>query len=81
MGTKTISIDLEAYEALRFLGGLGEEGVVASAHVVCELLAGAECANDPGREKTRVAALLSALPVAWPNDRFPPAYASLLGCE
>jgi tRNA(fMet)-specific endonuclease VapC len=62
-----------------FLEGLGEEEVAVSAHVVCELLAGAECADDPGRERARVETLLRALPVAWPDDRFPPAYASLLG--
>lgn len=62
-----------------FLEGLGEEEVAVSAHVVCELLAGAECADDPGRERSRVETLLRALPVAWPDDRFPPAYASLFG--
>jgi len=49
-----------------------------SVHVVCELRAGAELSRQALREHEALDQLLSGLLVAYPDDRFAPAYARLL---
>jgi predicted nucleic acid-binding protein len=49
-----------------------------SVHVVCELRAGAELSRRPLREHEALDQLLSGLAVAYPDERFAPAYARLL---
>lgn len=49
-----------------------------SVHVVCELRAGAELSRQTLREHESLDQLLSGLLVAYPDDRFAPAYARLL---
>ena len=49
-----------------------------SVHVVCELRAGAELSRRPLQEHETLERLLSGLLVAYPDDRFAPAYARLL---
>jgi predicted nucleic acid-binding protein len=54
------------------------ETLGVSVHVVCELRAGAEMARRPLKEHAALDQLLAGLLVAWPDARFPPAYARLL---
>ena len=49
-----------------------------SVHVACELRAGAELSRRALREHEALDRLLSGLLVAYPDDRFAPAYARLL---
>jgi len=49
-----------------------------SVHVMCELRAGAELSRQTLREHESLDQLLSGLLVAYPDDRFAPAYARLL---
>jgi len=49
-----------------------------SVHVVCELRAGAELSRRALQEHEALDQLLSGVLVAYPDDRFPPAYARLL---
>ncbi len=60
------------------LDRLAEEELAVSVHVACELYAGAELADDPEVERTRVASLLKALQVVHTGDRFAPLYGALL---
>ena len=60
------------------LDRLAEEELAVSVHVACELYAGAELADDPELERTRVASLLKALQVVHTGDRFAPLYGALL---
>jgi predicted nucleic acid-binding protein len=48
-----------------------------SSHVVCELRAGAELARRPLHEHEVIDRLLDGLAVAYPDERFAPAYARL----
>lgn len=52
--------------------------LAVSMHVVCELRAGAELCRKPLREHEALDRLLSGLLVAYPDDRFAPAYGRLL---
>ena len=52
--------------------------LTTQCHVACELYAGAELADDPELERTRVASLLKALQVVHTGDRFAPLYGALL---
>jgi tRNA(fMet)-specific endonuclease VapC len=65
-----------AFDALESLDDTELLGV--SVHVVCELRAGAELARKPIKEHEELDRLLSGLVVAYPDDRFAPAYARLL---
>ena len=65
-----------AFEQLEALDP--REVLAVSAHVVCELRAGAELARRPLQEHEGVDQLLSGLLVAYPDDRFAPAYGRLL---
>lgn len=49
-----------------------------SAHVTCELRAGAELSRHALREHEALDQLLSGLQVVYPDDRFAPMYARLL---
>ncbi len=60
------------------LDRLADEELAVSVHVACELYAGAELADDPERECTRVASLLKALQVVHTGHRFAPLYGALL---
>jgi predicted nucleic acid-binding protein len=65
------AVDLiESLDATEVLG--------VSVHVVCELRAGAELSRRPLREHEALDELLSSVLVAYPDDRFAPAYARLL---
>jgi tRNA(fMet)-specific endonuclease VapC len=64
--------------ATRFLERAGDEEMVVSVHVACELLAGAELSSDPPGERERVARFLSHVRVAHTDARFPDVYAQLL---
>ena len=55
-----------------------EEVLGVSVHVVCELRAGAELSRRSLQEHEALDQLLSGLLVAYPDDRFGPAYARLL---
>ncbi len=60
------------------LDRLAEEELAVSVLVACELYAGAELADDPEVERTRVASLLKALQVVHTGDHFAPLYGGLL---
>jgi tRNA(fMet)-specific endonuclease VapC len=65
-----------AFDALEALDA--DETLAVSVHVVCELRAGAELAKRPQREHEELDRLLSGLLIAYPDDRFAPAYSRLL---
>ena len=54
------------------------EVLCVSVHVLCELRLGAELARQPLKENEAVDELLAGLLVAYPDDRFAPAYGRLL---
>lgn len=65
--------------AFDLVESLDEDEVMGvSVHVVCELRAGAELSSQALREHEALDQLLSGLLVAYPDDRFAPAYARLL---
>ena len=64
--------------AFDVIDGLDANEVLAvSVHVACELRAGADLARRPLVEHEALDHLLSGLLVAYPDDRFAPAYARL----
>ena len=64
--------------AHRLLERLAEEPLAVSVHVACELYAGAELAEAPDSERSKVDALLAALDVVVPDDNFPRRYGEVL---
>lgn len=65
--------------AIDFIESLDASEVLGvSVHVVCELRAGAELARRPLDEHEGLDQLLSGLLVAYPDERFAPAYGRLL---
>jgi tRNA(fMet)-specific endonuclease VapC len=60
------------------LDRLPDQELVVSVHVACELFSGAELSADPARERERLGALLRALQVVYPSDRFAARYGSVL---
>ena len=65
--------------ALDFIETVDEaETLTVSVHVVAELRAGAELSRLPLREHEELDRLFSSVVVAYPDDRFPGAYARLL---
>ena len=64
--------------AHRALDGVGDDELVVSVHVACELFAGAELSADPSRERERVAAFLRAVRVVHTTDRFAPLFGRTL---
>lgn len=57
---------------------LEHEELGLSVHVVCELLAGAELSAHRSEERRRVLDVCLATAIAYPDERFAPAYAELL---
>ncbi len=49
--------------------------------MACELLAGAELSSHPQRERRNVERLCSGLTIAYPDERFAPAYGRLLAWQ
>ena len=49
--------------------------------MACELAAGAEMSKKPFEEKRKVDRLCSSLGIDYPDERFPPAYGSLLRAQ
>jgi predicted nucleic acid-binding protein len=64
--------------ASRMLGTIQEEELRMSVFVACELAAGAEMSKKPFEEKRKVDRPCSSLGIDYPDERFPPAYGSLL---
>jgi tRNA(fMet)-specific endonuclease VapC len=58
-----------------------DDEVQISVFVACELAAGAELSDHPARERQRVEHLCSSVRVAYPDDRFSPAYGRLLAWQ
>lgn len=65
--------------AVRFMEQRGEEPLGASVFVLCELLAGAAMAREPGRERERVETVCTGLDVFYPGPGFAAIYAEILG--
>lgn len=64
--------------ATRFLDAHMQEDVCISVLVSCELSAGAELSARPSAERERVRTLCEVLRIAYPDERFAPAYGRLL---
>jgi predicted nucleic acid-binding protein len=64
--------------ATGFLESHASDRLLVSLFVVCELEAGAAQASSPDREQARLRALLQALAVVYPDERFAPTYAETL---
>ena len=65
--------------AFEFIEALDPEEILGvSVHVACELRAGAELSRRALQEHETLDHLLSGVLVAYPDDRFAPAYARLL---
>jgi predicted nucleic acid-binding protein len=64
--------------ATTLLDSMQREEIRVGVHVVCELLAGAEGSQRPAIERQRVRRLCGTLVVSYPDERFPPVYATLL---
>ncbi len=60
------------------LESLAENEVMVSVFTLCELRAGAELSDDPGRELQRVTQLVEPLPVIYPDSSFPVLYGEIL---
>ena len=60
------------------LDQLADEPLAVSVHVACELYAGAELADEPQEERSKIGALLAALEVVGPDGRFPHRYGEVL---
>jgi len=54
------------------------EVLVASVHVVCELMAGAHAAGPPPGDAARISRLCDALAISYPDGRFAGVYGRLL---
>jgi tRNA(fMet)-specific endonuclease VapC len=67
--------------ATGLLERFGQEDIWISVFVACELAAGAELSAHPREERQRVERLCSSVQVAFPDDRFPPAYGRLLAWQ
>lgn len=64
--------------ATAWLEAHAHEDLGASVFVVCELEAGAARADDPDRERARLHAVLQAVAIAYPDERFASVYGDLL---
>jgi tRNA(fMet)-specific endonuclease VapC len=65
--------------AFEFIEALDPEEILGvSVHVACELRAGAELSRRSLQEHEALDRLLSGVLIAYPDDRFAPAYARLL---
>ena len=54
------------------------EVLVASVHVVCELMAGAHAPGAPPGDAARISRLCDSLAISYPDDRFAGVYGRLL---
>jgi tRNA(fMet)-specific endonuclease VapC len=65
--------------ALDFIEAVDDrETIGVSVHVLCELLAGVELSRNPKQEIRDVTHLSGAIEIAYPDERFAPAYGRLL---
>ena len=64
--------------ATAWLAGHADLGVAVSVFVACELEAGAAQASHPQRERGRVRAVLAAVEIVFPDERFAVEYAAIL---
>jgi predicted nucleic acid-binding protein len=65
--------------AVRFIDTLDAAEVLGmSVFVLCELVAGAELSRKPSQEIEAIDRVSSGLQIAYPDDRFAPAYGKLL---
>ena len=64
--------------ARELLASLGDDEIVASVHVACELAAGVELADAPDIERRRVAAMLERVNISYPDEHFAATYGRLL---
>jgi tRNA(fMet)-specific endonuclease VapC len=60
------------------LASLADAELWVSVHVACELRAGAELSTNPEAERAKVDTLLGGVQIAYPDERFAPAYGRLL---
>jgi predicted nucleic acid-binding protein len=67
--------------ASQFLASVPDEELGISVFVVCELAAGAAMSTRPALEKRRVDRLCEGLRIDYPDERFAPAYGSLLASQ
>jgi len=66
--------------ASEFLESLADDETLAvSVHVMCELMAGARDARAPKGELERLVSLSDSLVIRYPDERFAPGYARLVG--
>ena len=64
--------------ARRKLASLAQEELWVSVHVACELRTGAELSTTPEVERAKIDTLLGGVQIAYPDERFAPAYGRLL---
>ncbi len=64
--------------ATAFILDHAADQLIASVFVTCELEAGAAMASAPDREQARLRAVMQAMHVAYPDERFAPEYGELL---
>ena len=67
--------------ASRFLASVPDEELGVSVFVVCELAAGAAMSVRPAQEKRQVDRLCEGLHIDYPDERFAPAFGSLLASQ
>ena len=60
------------------LASLADAELWVSVHVACELRAGAELSTNPEAERAKIDTLLGGVQIAYPDERFAPAYGRLL---
>lgn len=60
------------------LASLADAELWVSVHVACELRAGAELSTNPEAEREKIDTLLGGVQIAYPDERFAPAYGRLL---
>ena len=60
------------------LASLADAELWVSVHVACELGAGAELSTNPEAERAKIDTLLGGVQIAYPDERFAPAYGRLL---
>lgn len=71
----------EAGRATRFLEDASKEEIVVSVHAFCELYAGAALSDNPEKERERIETVWSAVHIAYPDEKFAPAFGRLLAWQ
>ena len=64
--------------ATQRLESLGEAELMISVFTLCELRAGAELSDVPGKESERIRQLVESLMVIYPDSSFPVLYGEIL---